>query len=416
MDSLVERLAEDVFAATSFTILHKDENGKVKIRRGEDWRRCTHNATIRAWDVPTHHMAGDFAAMARRMTDAGDDLHVFGHDLLNVYRQWPVRHPSHNATFLRTKHGLTLWFHLAMCFGATASVWNFNRVADALQLLTRMLLLLAGGHYMDDFNGVEYAEHSDSDAFSEFFHILGLRVKDSKAQPPASKHVIQGVEVQVRQDGVELCPTPRRVAKLRHAIAQALESNSLTPPEAGRLAGKLSFLTQAVFGAVGRAALQPVYATAHNTQTDEDQSLSTGLRSALYALAHILDDVKPRFLPNLVPQRLQAVIFADAYVKTGKQAHKAGHVPHDLPLPACARDNNGWGYVVRIGEVVYFDHFTTPRSVLDAITSRRAFWRCTPNLWRSSRSLHAYHWTGWRSSITRLERLPSKKAMARTPS
>ena len=339
MDTLlVEHLAGDVFAATSFAILQEDENGKVKIRRGEDWRRSSHNATIRAWDMPTHHMVGDFAAMARRMTDAGDDLHVFGHDLLNAYRQWPVRHPSHNATFLRTKHGLTLWFHLAMCFGATASVWNFNCVADALQLLTRMLLLLVGGHYVDDSNGVEYAEHSDSafNAFSEFFHVLGVRVKDSKAQPPASRHVIQGVEVQVRQDGVELCPTPRRVAKLRHAIAQALESNSLTSPEAGRFAGR-----------------------AHNTQTDEDQSLSTGLRSALYALAHILDDVKPRFLPNLVPQRLQAVIFADAYVKTGEQVHKAGHVPHDLPLPAGARDDNGWGYVVRIGEVVYFDHGTT---------------------------------------------------------
>ena len=149
-------------------------------------------------------------------------------------------------------------------------------MADALHLLTRMLLLLVGGHYVDDFNGVEYAEHSDSafHAFSEFFHVLGFRVKDSKAQPPASRHVLQGVEVHVQQDGVELSPTPRRVAKLRHATAQALESNSLTPPEAGRLAGRLSFLTQAVFGTVGRSALQPVYARSHNTQTDDDQSLS----------------------------------------------------------------------------------------------------------------------------------------------
>ena len=36
-----------------------------------------------------------------------------------------------------------------------------------------MLLLLVGGHYVDDFNGIEYAEHSDSafHAFSEF-HVL----------------------------------------------------------------------------------------------------------------------------------------------------------------------------------------------------------------------------------------------------
>ena len=39
-------------------------------------------------------------------------------------------------------------------------MWNFNRVADALQILTRMLLLMVGGHYVDDFNGLEFAEHA----------------------------------------------------------------------------------------------------------------------------------------------------------------------------------------------------------------------------------------------------------------
>ena len=58
----------DVFAATSFAILQKNENGKIKIRRGEDWRRSLHNATVRAWDVP----------IAWRMANAKDDLHVFG--------------------------------------------------------------------------------------------------------------------------------------------------------------------------------------------------------------------------------------------------------------------------------------------------------------------------------------------------
>ena len=199
-----------------------------------------------------------------------------------------------------------------------------------------------------------------------------LRIKDSKAQPPANKHALQGVDVHVRHDGVELSPTPRRVAKLRHAIAQSPGSNSLTPQEAGCLAGKLSFLTQAVFGAVGRSALQPIYARSHNTQAD-DQTLSVGLRSALSALALMLNDIRPRFLPNKIQPVLQAVVFADAYVRTGERLHKAGHVPSDLPLPAHDRDDNGWGYVVRIGQLVYFDHGTTPRSVLDAITSRKAF-------------------------------------------
>ena len=125
---------------------------------------------------------------------------------------------------------------------------------------------------------------------------------------------------------------------------------------------------------MGRSALlQPIYARSHDTQTGDDHSLSVGLRSALSALAHIIDDIQPRFMPNAVQPVLQAVIFADAYVKIGERIHKAGYVPTNLPLPAHDRDDNGWGYVVRIGQVVYYDHGITPRSVLNAITSRRAF-------------------------------------------
>ena len=149
-------MAGDVFAATSFAILQEDENGKVKIRRGEDWSRSSHNATPH-----TNHTMGDIAIMVRRLADGGE-IHIFGRDVLNAYRQWPVRHPSHNATFLHTEYGLTLRFRMAMCFGAAASVWNLNRVADALQLLIRMLLLMVGGHYVDDFNGLEYADRANA--------------------------------------------------------------------------------------------------------------------------------------------------------------------------------------------------------------------------------------------------------------
>ena len=98
---------------------------------------------MRVHDVPTHHFIGSFK--------------VFGHDLLNAYRQWPVRVPAQCGTFLGTRHGVSFWYHLAMNFGATASVWNFNRGADALQQLLRGLLLLATGHYVDDFNGLDDA-------------------------------------------------------------------------------------------------------------------------------------------------------------------------------------------------------------------------------------------------------------------
>ena len=132
-----------------------------------------------------------------------------------------------------------------MCFGAVESVWNFNRAADALQMLLR-------------------AADSAFSSFALFFELLGLRTKASKAQQPASTHVLQGTE--------------RRVSRPTKEIERALATDTLSLEEARRLAGRLAFFTQSL-GAVGKAALSPVYARPHDTAAREDTALSVGLIS-----------------------------------------------------------------------------------------------------------------------------------------
>ena len=106
---------------------------------------------------------------------------MLGHDLHAAYRQFPVKEPGHSAMLLATPDGPTLWLHMAMCFGAAASVWNFNRAADALQQLLRVLLLIAAGHFVDDFTAIEdiLTAASAFQSFEELFGLLGLRVKPS---------------------------------------------------------------------------------------------------------------------------------------------------------------------------------------------------------------------------------------------
>ena len=58
-------------------------------------RQGQEHAAVQASDVPTHHTGGE--------------VHVFAHDLLNAYHQWPVKQAYHDT---------------------------FSRAADALQLLT----------------------------------------------------------------------------------------------------------------------------------------------------------------------------------------------------------------------------------------------------------------------------------------
>ena len=201
------------------------------------------------------------------MADEETDLHIYGHDLLNAYRQWPVREPAQCGTFLATTAGMTLWFHNAMCFGAAASVWNFNRAADALQQLLRSLLWQTSGHYVDDFNAIEAASTAQStfETFADMFDTLGLRTKPSKAQAPAVRHVIQGVLFELMADGVRLAPTPERLQKMLQAIQTAIETDTLSPFNAQKMAGRLSFLTQSVFGNLAKAAIKPVYSRANDS-------------------------------------------------------------------------------------------------------------------------------------------------------
>ena len=55
--------------AAAFAIVQEDGEGNVKVRRGEDWRRSGHNATILAHDVPTHHFVDDVVDFIRRVVE-----------------------------------------------------------------------------------------------------------------------------------------------------------------------------------------------------------------------------------------------------------------------------------------------------------------------------------------------------------
>ncbi|CAE7466803.1 PUB3, partial [Symbiodinium sp. CCMP2456] len=71
----------DCFAALSFAICQVDENGDLKLRQSEDWRRSGHNATMSAEDVPTRHFLGDIVDFIQSAWCEGWDPKVFGHDL-----------------------------------------------------------------------------------------------------------------------------------------------------------------------------------------------------------------------------------------------------------------------------------------------------------------------------------------------
>ena len=242
-------------------------------------------------------------------------------------------------------------------------------------MLLRALLLVLLGHFVDDFNGVDAGDVADSAhyAVADFFALLGLQTKPSKAQAPAKNHVVQGVELAIRPEGVELSPTTRRVEKILGQIDDALAKDSLSPDEASRLAGRLTFLSQSTFGSTGRA-IKPLYARAADTAANSDDTLSVGLRAALQALRRLVDGHRPRLVPW--PGRVKGpfpVLYADAFFLDGDLRKKPGHLAPGDAVPRQARWQNGWGYVLLLDGHVFYDYGVIKPEHLAPFAARKAF-------------------------------------------
>ena len=84
-------------------------------------------------------------------------------------------------------------------------------------------------HYVDDLGGVHDASDSSSAfvTFSKFCEFLGIRLKTSKAQPPATEQSLLGVRIQVLHDGVRVAPEHNRLQKLNVMIQDSLNTGEL---------------------------------------------------------------------------------------------------------------------------------------------------------------------------------------------
>ena len=197
-----------------------------------------------------------------------------------------------------TSSGPTLWRHRVMSFGATSSVFHFNKVTDSVVWLARTLFLIACIHFVDDLGSVDPAGSARSSfvVFRDLCSLLVFRLKVSKEQPPGFLQKIQGVFIQIEADTVAVKPDPNRLGKLWNIIREARKADRLSAEAAARLAGKLQFLCASFFGRVGQPLLHPLHLRARST-ADNTEALNSGLRSALRCLLSLLLEAPPKVLP-----------------------------------------------------------------------------------------------------------------------
>ena len=363
---------DDIAVSFCFSVEQSD-----KVRRCEDFRRSGHNSTVTAFTTPHHHDVKTFSMLALATDVSAGPPKIWAQDLASAYRQFPVKEPNHCWCALNTPEGTVLVRHRSLMFGASASVWHFNRSADAIMFLARRALALSIGHYVDDFLSVERADLVDSGfhEFTRLARLLGLRMKEAKALAPSSSQKVLGVNMSLTDTDVTLSPHPSRCHKVSLELQRALDDNVLSPDKAQRLTGKLVFLTSSLFGQLGRAALQPLYSRSHGLgQTDKSCQLNTPLKSAIKTLLTLLREVSPRVIPRH-PKTPLLVIYTDAFFSMGDKTFSPGgsRVPHKWPSWKSPSFVNGWGFVWHYEGVAFYAAGRVPASLIRLFCRRKAF-------------------------------------------
>eukprot|EP00438_Fugacium_kawagutii_P014457 Skav223504 [mRNA] locus=scaffold1160:147994:152414:- [translate_table: standard] len=361
----------------AFSIEQVGSDNRLKVRRGEDWRRSHHNETVETFDTPPTHRPDTFAAIARWIHRHGGEPSIWGSDQEAAYRQLPVANPQETYVLLKIPGGYTLWYHHCLLFGSSGSVWGYSRTADFLMWICRAALLVPMVHYVDDFAAVEDKKtiQCGFDSAHDLLGCFGFRFKPSKMQPPDAQQRIQGVIMEVKPDHFEIAPDPSRLQKITSELKTVLQENNLTAPQASKLAGKLQFLQEATKGSSIRACMHPLYKHATTASLNHRNcQLQDDTRDAIESLLQLLPRQQP-FEAHYTDQPT-SVLYADAFFKAGDKRIRLSEATQDATWSADAANlmENGWGVIIRHSSgKTYFANGSIPPELLAHFTTRRAY-------------------------------------------
>ena len=142
---------------------------------------------------------------------------------------------------------------LVQPFGRSRAPANWGRVVTFVQFLAKRLLFLALGAFVDDVYCAEPASLATSGfrAFERLADLLGFPASDKKDQPPNTSLVLLGALISIDKESFCASARPDRISKICGHIAQALQTNCLTPDAASKVRGRLGFYTPLLSGKLG---------------------------------------------------------------------------------------------------------------------------------------------------------------------
>ena len=246
-----------------------EQNGlqEQKFKAIDDMSRSDVNAKAHMADTYSPQDLDTLVAQVRALSHVGAvDLRDWSVDFPNAYKTIASHETSNEAAticFAKPTDNRPYKAHiLVQPFGSRREPENWGRVATFIQFLARELLALSVSAFVDDVFSAEPAATATSGfwAFKTLSQLIGFLTSDKKGQQPATSLLLLGAQVSIGKFSFEAAATPERVEKIRGHIAQALQTDALTPAASSKLRGELGFYTSLLAGKIGRGMMWPLIA------------------------------------------------------------------------------------------------------------------------------------------------------------
>ena len=234
-------------------------------------------------------------------------LQVLGRavDLSKAYKQVALHPTSLKHGILAVRHPDKSWKYFttnSLPFGASASVFEFNKVTRALWAILVRKFRLISCVYFDDFPLVEFSPLADltTKLVDTLFNLLGWShaTTGKKAEDFSTIMTVLGVQYHLDHSWsgkVEISNKPQRVIKIAELLKRFAEQKSISASEAAQMHGLLNFAGSFVLGRALKGSARAFASLTHGT-TDV-RAIAPLVENTL----DILDEMAPRILqPTLM--------------------------------------------------------------------------------------------------------------------
>ena len=226
-------------------------------------------------------------------------------DLSKAYKQVALHPSSLKHGILAVRHPDKTWKFFttnSLPFGASASVFEFNKVTRALWAILVRKFHLISCVYFDDFPLVEFGPMADltTKLVDSLLNLLGWThaTTGKKAEDFSDVMTVLGVQYHTSsfwEGRVEISNKPQRVIKIAELLKRFAEQRSISSSEAAQMHGLLNFAGSFVLGRALKASARTFASLSHGTS--DTRIIAPLVESTL----DILDEMAPRILqPTLM--------------------------------------------------------------------------------------------------------------------